>query len=766
MKQLYAACFTLGFTLLFLTGLKAQFNTILRAGNSYINITKGTVGGSAEPGDVLEIRTNYFFAGTYNAGVNLFFARYVDNIPSKTAYVASTMKLITNEGVVVSSYTDAGGDDAGTYKAAPSAGEYNIRINVGSGAAPPGNNIPSNTTGSGTIDPGNTIPKLFGGTLITTAFRVTVTGAYGDTITLGKGAMYYKKTNSAFGADTIIYASQYKILITPNQTLCPNSLGANFSGEFGGTFGTGITQNRATPPSFPIPNYQYTILTPANSIGDGKYGLVNNLSPYATTDNTAEYKNSCVLALPNPRACANRMFGGFWDIIGDHTGAAVPAAGNPAIPVGTNGGYMLVVNADVVTSEAYNTTISSICPDTYYEFSCWMRNVCKNCGIDQNSNSTYTPGVLPNLSFNVDGIDRYTTGQITYTGDWVKKGFIFKTQPGQTTMTLSIRNNASGGGGNDWVLDDISIATCLPDLAFTPSPVYTTCAGSVVNFGVGVSSYFNNYTSYQWQKSTDNGATYSNDGGTGTGSPVYVAPNYTYSVSHPSFISTLADSGAIYRLVVATNTTNLLDPNCSVANNLSSIKLDIKNCVVLAVEVTDFEGQLQGNTSHLKWATENETKDLVYYVERSTDGSHFSTVGTIPGKYANSTITADYSFVDPLELTGPTFYRLKIYSAADQRTKYSQTILLTSKNLPFDVKSVINPFGDYLSAEFYQPEDGTVHYSLYDAFGKLIAAKQQTFNKGMNTIRIDGLSKLSNGIYIFRIQYQNQYVNKRVVKDR
>jgi hypothetical protein len=108
------------------------------------------------------------------------------------------------------------------------------------------------------------------------------------------------------------------------------------------------------------------------------------------------------------------MFSGFWDIIGDHTGAASPAAGNPAAAAGANGGYMLVVNADVVTSEAYNTSIASICPDTYYEFSCWVRNVCKNCGIDMNSTSTYTPGVLPNLSFNVDGLDYYTTGQVTY----------------------------------------------------------------------------------------------------------------------------------------------------------------------------------------------------------------------------------------------------------------------------------------------------------------------------------------------------------------
>ena len=114
--------------------------------------------------------------------------------------------------------------------------------------------------------------------MITTAFQVTVTGNYGDTITLGRGTLYYKKTNSAFGADTIIYANQYKILITPSLALCPNALGANFSGESNGTFDQGTTQNRSYGPIFPIPNYRYTPLTPANPTGDGRYALVNNLS--------------------------------------------------------------------------------------------------------------------------------------------------------------------------------------------------------------------------------------------------------------------------------------------------------------------------------------------------------------------------------------------------------------------------------------------------------------------------------------------------------
>ena len=105
-----------------------------------------------------------------------------------------------------------------------------------------------------------------------------------------------------------------------------------------------------------------------------------------------------------PTANPHRVFNGFWDIIGDHTGAADPVLGNPPVAPGTNGGYMLVVNAAYPTGEAYRDTIKNLCPNTYYEFSAWFRNICGYCGLDSNSKQTYTPGVKPNLSYTINDV--------------------------------------------------------------------------------------------------------------------------------------------------------------------------------------------------------------------------------------------------------------------------------------------------------------------------------------------------------------------------
>src|SRR4029079_264780 len=88
-------------------------------GKSYINVTKGTTGGTVEPGDILEIRASIVVrSGTYDS------CGYFDAIPAGTTYIPGTIRVLTNEGKIYKQFTDAIGDDAGC-RSAPS-----IRINL------------------------------------------------------------------------------------------------------------------------------------------------------------------------------------------------------------------------------------------------------------------------------------------------------------------------------------------------------------------------------------------------------------------------------------------------------------------------------------------------------------------------------------------------------------------------------------------------------------------------------------------------------------
>jgi len=177
---------------------------------------------------------------------------------------------------------------------------------------------------------------------------------------------------------------------------------------------------------------------------------------------------------------------------------------------------MLVVNTAYRTDVAFETTFSGACSETYYEISAWLKNICYKCGCDSNGvglpmASGYIPtaagdssGVKPNLAFQINGIDYYTTGDLAYQGlggtqtgsdtlnKWVKRSFVYKTQPGETSFLISFRNNAPGGGGNDWAIDDIGVRTCYPSMTYSPSIAPTVCSGATITITDTVRSYYSN----------------------------------------------------------------------------------------------------------------------------------------------------------------------------------------------------------------------------------------------------------------------------------
>src|SRR5207249_1941231 len=148
-------------------------------GKTYVNVTKNTNGGIVEPGDTLEIRATFVVkSGTYDS------CAFFDAVPVGTSYITNSLKVLTNEGKVYKSFTDAFGDDCGYMTGS------NIRINLGFNPA----TKPASAFRRGRII--NTDkPSFYGSTCIMIAsYRVKVTAGLGSTINLGGGSVSYKPT--------------------------------------------------------------------------------------------------------------------------------------------------------------------------------------------------------------------------------------------------------------------------------------------------------------------------------------------------------------------------------------------------------------------------------------------------------------------------------------------------------------------------------------------------------------------------------------------
>lgn len=759
----------------------AATGAFVRYGNSYVNITRKTTGGVVQNGDVLEIRmTINHTSGTMTK------LRFVDNVPSKTTMATlaphDSIRVITNEGLTFRKYTLASGDDAGTYKASPLPGEYNIRLNPAFGsstAAVP--TVQTNALGGavGSMNAGSDKPKGGGGMLFAIAYRVVVTGVAGDTITLNPAQFIYNDGTS----DITLTGTPFKIVISNPLTLCTNSIGVNIASEFGGTFGSGITPNRPTDLSIPISGYSFINNVNANNnVGDGRYGIVKNTSPKNSSLATARRRPNCgvapALAVNDPNDCSNRMFGGFWYIGGDHTGTN-NAAGNPPPAPGTVGGYMLEVNADFVASEIYRQNITNLCPNTYYEFSAWVKNICPTCGIDSSgSQFAGTPtaptngyvGVYPNLTFALNNVDYYNTGEIDTLG-WQKKGFVFKTDSTQTTATFSIRNNSQGGGGNDWALDDIAVATCFPGMTYSPSNNPNICENNTITITDTVRSIFNNYVLYKWQRwsALTSGPWTDIPGASGTATPVLVGSTYQFVGSYviPTTDATAANAGDQYRLVVASTSSNLSGTSCSYTDPTNITINILLNCgPPLLIDILSVNGNLTNNKAKITWVTSREDEKVKYSIERSDDGITFYSVGMVDSYFNTNAENNIYNFLDPQTVNDKVYYRIVVIKTSGDK-KYSRTIQLNvdEKNkLRFG--TVVNPFISSVSYEIISPTNGMAKIDLMDAFGKVVKTDAHQVFPGTNALYLTNTDGLATGVYVLRVTMNETTIYRKVMKEK
>lgn len=225
-----------------------------------------------------------------------------------------------------------------------------------------------------------------------------------------------------------------------------------------------------------------------------------------------------------------------WHILSDHTG-------NP-------GGYFMLVNASFQPSNFYIQTIGGLCEGTTYQFAAWLLNMCRYRGI------------LPNITLTIEKTDgtvlkSYDTGDIPMIvqATWKQYGFFFTTPAGVSTVVLRMRNNAPGGGGNDVALDDITFrpagaAVTIGVTDYTNATIQLcTRAARQLQFTSKVESCYP-ATAFQWQLSTDSGASWKNI-------PGATAATYTRPVSGVGIY--------LYRLAVAP-LQNIAIPSCRTAS--------------------------------------------------------------------------------------------------------------------------------------------------------------------------------------------------------
>ena len=349
---------------------------------------------------------------------------------------------------------------------------------------------------------------------------------------------------------------------------CTGNLGENIFTD--GDFGAGPANIVPVDPQI-APGYLYETNPPPN---DGYYTITNNIGQWSSN------------------------FG--WMTIGDNSP-------NP-------NGYMMVVNASYDPGLFYEQEVTGLCENTLYEFSADVFNL-----IRAGSNL-----IKPNISFLIDGSIVYNSGDVPENEQWNTYGFTFTTLPNQTSVTLSLANNAPGGNGNDIGLDNISFRPCGPQALILPDSAVNICEdGAPLDLEATIIGNQYPTPNIQWQQSFDGGLTWVDIAG--ANGLIYTHSNFSGGTYY-------------YRYLLANDPNNLLNSRCRVTSN-------IKIITVIPKFYTYTDTLCEGLT--YPFANDTLTSTGIYF-DSLTSVTGCDSIVTLNLTFVPNELSVTSSFTDPI----------------------------------------------------------------------------------------------------------------------
>ncbi|MEP6584146.1 MAG: T9SS type A sorting domain-containing protein [Ginsengibacter sp.] len=178
----------------------------------------------------------------------------------------------------------------------------------------------------------------------------------------------------------------------------------------------------------------------------------------------------------------------------------------------------------------------------------------------------------------------------------------------------------------------------------------------------------------------------------------------------------------------------------------------ISNIVnTLGVKYRSFEAYaLNSSSVNISWATESETNNDHFEIERSFDQKDFSTAALIFGPEANTGLNK-YSFVDKVKGLSDhkvVYYRLKQIDIDGQVTYSAVKMVRFNSASKVFMKVYPNPYVSKINIKFYNDGGSKAQLRLVNATGQVVCANESRISKGDNEMELKNISSNPSGLYI------------------
>ncbi len=175
--------------------------------------------------------------------------------------------------------------------------------------------------------------------------------------------------------------------------------------------------------------------------------------------------------------------------------------------------------------------------------------------------------------------------------------------------------------------------------------------------------------------------------------------------------------------------------------------------LVVPVELTSFNYNVDKNGVNLVWNTATELNNNGFEVQRSFDGSDFSTIGFVKG-YGTTSEEHNYSYIDKPNTAGAAtiYYRLKQIDF-DGSSNYSSTLTVkydvpTEFNLS---QNYPNPFNPTTLIKYEIAKTSDVSLKVYNSIGQEVAELVKgKIEPGTYKVQFNA-KNLSSGVYFYKL---------------
>lgn len=173
---------------------------------------------------------------------------------------------------------------------------------------------------------------------------------------------------------------------------------------------------------------------------------------------------------------------------------------------------------------------------------------------------------------------------------------------------------------------------------------------------------------------------------------------------------------------------------------------------VLPVILTEFKATPQKNKVVLSWTTASEFNNQSFEIERSTDGTNFISIASIPGSGTTNS-SKNYEYTDLLAMKGANYYRLKI-TDANNRSVFSDIHLAK-----IDFGKTFSVFTNPVKEKLILDASTSARILILNMAGQPLQNIQ--LKKGRNEIPV---SHLSAGSYIIKNIIDNESYQFSILK--